>query len=272
MGKGIFNAGGGMRVKGSDISYDNSKSLHDATNIQDALDEAWDTVLPRIAIYVEAGSTIVVTDNKNTYEHIVETDEPFVQLIPKLGVWTITATKNDNTVSETVNVATLGETYSLRLSYFSFALTVKSSIGAVIDISNSHGESLPKVSIGSDGTAVINVKQADTYTLYALYGDLTTPKKEVVISENGSSLSLNLDFRVIKVVTEPESSVTAVSGGTTLKDTANENGLVLFHLPFEGTWKVTATRNDQMIDAKVEVTEWKTYVLDLAYALVFGVC
>lgn len=81
------------------------------------MDKLLKLVLPKITVIVEAGSNITLVNGSTTHKVVVPSAGCITQPVYSLGQWTITATKGEKTVTQTVSVAVLGNTYEASLQY-----------------------------------------------------------------------------------------------------------------------------------------------------------
>lgn len=93
---------------------------------------------------------------------------------------------------------------------------------------------------------------------------------ETVQTEYCRTKTLTLTYYTLTVTVKAGSTVTAQCGDKTVTGTVSESGSIKLYLPIAGTWKVTATLGDETTTATVEVTEYKDYPLELAYAHIYG--
>lgn len=90
----------------TDVSYNNSKTLLDANNLQDAIDSIAEVIHPTLTVYAENGTELTISRGDITIEGTVESNS-FTTNIPQKGVWNIEATYDGETKATTVNVQTV---------------------------------------------------------------------------------------------------------------------------------------------------------------------
>ena len=93
---------------------------------------------------------------------------------------------------------------------------------------------------------------------------------ETMQAEYCRTKTLTLTYYTLTVTVKAGSTVTAQCGNKTVTGTVPESGSIKLYLPIAGTWTVTATLGDETTTAAVEVTEYKDYPLELAYAHIYG--
>lgn len=99
----------------TDVSYNNSKTLLDADNLQDAIDLLSQSAFPFLTVKIDSGSSIVITDGVTTINGTAVLGE-FKTKIPNFGTWTITASLNGATATDTI-IINLIKNYQVELSY-----------------------------------------------------------------------------------------------------------------------------------------------------------
>lgn len=98
-----------------DVSYNGQNSLLEANNVQDAIDLLSQSAFPFLTVKIDSGSSIVITDGTTTINGITVLGE-FKTKIPNFGTWTITATLNGKTATDTVAISLI-KNYQIELSY-----------------------------------------------------------------------------------------------------------------------------------------------------------
>lgn len=98
----------------------------------------------------------------------------------------------------------------------------------------------------------------------------TSVATETMQAEYCRTKTLTLTYYTLTVTVKAGSTVTAQCGNKTVTGTVPESGSIKLYLPIAGTWTVTATLGDETTTAAVEVTEYKDYPLELAYAHIYG--
>ena len=98
-----------------DVSYNGQNSLLEANNVQDAIDLLSQSAFPILTVKVDSGSSIVITDGVTTINGTTVLGE-FKTKIPNFGTWTITASLNGETTTDTV-IINLIKNYQVELFY-----------------------------------------------------------------------------------------------------------------------------------------------------------
>lgn len=124
--------------------------------------------------------------------------------------------------------------------------------------------------VAADGSFSAALPHDGEWTVTATLG--TGVATETVQAEYCRTKTLTLTYYTLTVTVKAGSTVTAQCGDKTVSGTVPENGSIKLYLPIAGTWSVTATLGDETTTATVEVTEYKDYPLELAYAHIYGVC
>lgn len=93
---------------------------------------------------------------------------------------------------------------------------------------------------------------------------------ETVQAEYCRTKTLTLTYYTLTVTVKAGSTVTAQCGDKTVTGTVPESGSIKLYLPIAGTWTVTATLGDETTEGTVEVSEYRDYPLELAYAHIYG--
>jgi hypothetical protein len=106
------------------------------------------------------------------------------------------------------------------------------------------------------------------WTVTATLG--TGAATETVQAEYCRTKTLTLTYYTLTVTVKAGSTVTAQCGDKTVTGTVPESGSIKLYLPIAGTWTVTATLGDETTEGTVEVSEYRDYPLELAYAHIYG--
>lgn len=93
---------------------------------------------------------------------------------------------------------------------------------------------------------------------------------ETVQAEYCRTKTLTLAYYTLTVTVKTGSVVTAQCGDKTVSGTVPESGSIKLYLPIAGSWTVTATLGDETTEGSVEVSEYRDYPLELAYAHIYG--
>lgn len=106
------------------------------------------------------------------------------------------------------------------------------------------------------------------WTVTATLG--TGAATETVQAEYCRTKTLTLTYYTLTVTVKAGGTVTAQCGDKTVTGTVPESGSIKLYLPIAGTWTVTATLGDETTEGTVEVSEYRDYPLELAYAHIYG--
>lgn len=106
------------------------------------------------------------------------------------------------------------------------------------------------------------------WTVTATLG--TGAATETVQAEYCRTKTLTLAYYTLTVTVKTGSVVTAQCGDKTVSGTVPESGSIKLYLPIAGSWTVTATLGDETTEGSVEVSEYRDYPLELAYAHIYG--
>lgn len=99
-----------------EISYNNTITSVPSTNVQDAIDNIYNLILPILTINITALSSISITDGTTTITGTANVGGKFKTQIPNFGTWTITATLNGDTATEEIVVNQI-KTYEVNMRY-----------------------------------------------------------------------------------------------------------------------------------------------------------
>ena len=106
------------------------------------------------------------------------------------------------------------------------------------------------------------------WTVTATLG--TGTATETVQAEYCRTKTLTLAYYTLTVTVKAGSTVTAQCKDKTVSGTVPESGSIKLYLPIAGSWTVTATLGDETTEGSVEVSEYRDYPLELAYAHIYG--
>lgn len=266
MTRGILNAGGGVGGGGSmaaDIFYDATAQPVSPENVQQALDELYQTVLPRITVTVESGSVVVLEDEgkQRQYTLNIGAEGKGTQVLPYGGRWTVTATKNGDSTEQVVTAELLGKEYQVVLEYFAATLTVNAPAGATVTAESPAARY--ETTAGSGG-AVFTIKRAGTYTVRATYQNAPAREETAAVTTAGGKYQVDTVWRTVTVTVESGSTVTATHGETVLQ-AESTTGSVQIYLTDAGSWTIQASKAGQTASATVLVSEWQDYPVTLSY-------
>lgn len=104
------------RLNAEDISYDNTETPVPSTNVQNAIDNIYDLILPVLTVNITALSSISITDGTTTITGTANVGGKFKTQIPNFGTWIITATLNGYTATEEIIINQI-KTYEVEMGY-----------------------------------------------------------------------------------------------------------------------------------------------------------
>lgn len=137
-------------------------------------------VPPQIIVTVQSGSSVTCANGGTT---VTKASSGVVTFdLPNYGAWSITATLNGQTTSETVLVDDVKQ-YAITLSYFSATLRVTSESGATVTAT---GPKTYSATVPSSGVVDIAIKAAGTYTIRASKNGETTDAVTRNIATHGN--------------------------------------------------------------------------------------
>lgn len=122
--------------------------------------------------------------------------------------------------------------------------------------------------VAADGSFSAALPHDGEWTVTATLG--TGAATETVQAEYCRTKTLTLTYYTLTVTVKAGSTVTAQREDKTVTGTVPESGSIKLYLPIAGTWTVTATLGDETTEGSVEVSEYRDYPLELAYAHIYG--
>lgn len=122
--------------------------------------------------------------------------------------------------------------------------------------------------VAADGSFSAALPHDGEWTVTATLG--TGVATETMQAEYCRTKTLTLTYYTLTVTVKAGSTVTAQCGDKTVSGTVPESGSIKLYLPIAGTWTVTATLGDETAEGSLEVSEYKDYPLELAYAHIYG--
>lgn len=122
--------------------------------------------------------------------------------------------------------------------------------------------------VAADGSFSAALPHDGEWTVTATLG--TGAATKTVQAEYCRTKTLTLTYYTLTVTVKAGSAVTAQYGDKTVTGTVPESGSIKLYLPIAGTWTVTATLGDETTEGSVEVSEYRDYPLELAYAHIYG--
>lgn len=145
-------------------------------------------VPPQIIVTVPSGSSVTCKCGSTT---LTATSSGTVTFdLTDYGTWTVTATKDGQTASESVTVDDVKQ-YRISLAYFSATLQVTSDIGATVTATG------PKTFTGtvpSGGKLSLTITAAGTYSVKATLNGETTDAVSVNVTTSGATYSAECLF------------------------------------------------------------------------------
>ena len=270
MAWGPFNTGGGgggadTPTAAANVTYDNSKTKISAANVQEALDYTLGLAQPRLTVTIDAGSALTITCGDEEITGQTDGEGIFTTNLPMLGEWTITASKDGQTATQTVDVDQVGQLYVVEMAYFSATLTVTAVAGATVTATC--GETVVSGQAGSGGQAALAIKLPGNYVVQATvsnsYGNASSNSQAVNVVDEGGSYTSTVKFIRLTVTIDAGSQVTISKGDTSISLTSTGSDLV--YLPSTGTWTVSASLDDQSTSESVECNGYQDYSVELSY-------
>ena len=270
MAWGSFSTGGGgggadTPTTAANVTYDNSTSKIDAGNVQEALDFVAGLTLPRLTVTIDAGSALTITCGDEEITGQTDGEGAFTTNLPMLGEWTITASKDSQTATQTVEVNQVGQLYVIEMAYFSATLTVTAVAGATVTATC--GETVVTGQAGSGGQAALAIKLPGNYVVQATvsnsYGNATSSSQAVNVVDEGGSYTATVKFIRLTVTIDAGSAISISKGDTTISLTGTGSDLV--YLPSTGTWTVSASLDDQSTSESVACNGYQDYSVELSY-------
>lgn len=145
-------------------------------------------VPPQIIVTVPSGSTVTCKCGSTT---LTATSSGTVTFdLTDYGTWTVTATKDGQTASESVTVDDVKQ-YRISLAYFSATLQVTSDVGATVTATG------PKTFTGtvpSGGVLNLTITAAGTYSVKATLNGETTDAVSVEVTTSGATYTAECLF------------------------------------------------------------------------------
>lgn len=243
-----------------------------ATNLQDALDAVLGNTLPKLTVTTTAGSALTLTDGQSTITGKADSSGSYTVTLPRMGLWTVTATLAGLTTDDTIDVETVGGKFTLTLPYFAATLAVTAAPGATVTAALPTGKAYTATA-DDTGTAQVKIKRSGTYTVSASKGDAKSDTATVDVTESGSAYTATVHFCRLVLTAPTGSAITAVCGDVTLTASitgSDETGTVTLYPTTLGSWMITAAKGDETTTATVEVAEYKDYPIELAYIKIYG--
>lgn len=122
--------------------------------------------------------------------------------------------------------------------------------------------------VAADGSFSTALPHDGEWTVTAALG--TGAASETVQAEYCRTKTMTLTYYTLTVTVNAGSAVTAQCGDKTVTGMVSESGSIKLYLPIAGTWTVTATLGGETTEGSVEVSEYRDYPLELAYAHIYG--
>lgn len=249
-------------LSASSIPYDPSSSPLPADDVQEAIDAILITMQPKLTITAPSGSSLTITNGTTTITGEA-TSGIFTAEIPKLGTWTITATLNSKTTTDTVSITELGREYEVELEFFSATLSITTDSGAEVYLDGvSKG-------VATSGTLSITITKSGTYTVSSKVNGISSEEQTATFTTDEEVISKTLNFRKISLTAPSGSSITLTDGDTTYTDTSAGTAIV-YYIPNNGTWTATATLSGESTSDSIVVSAYQTYSIELAFVHIYG--
>lgn len=249
------------------VSYDNSITGINATNVQDALDIMYDKLLPDLIITTVPGSALTLTDGVHTLTGVADGEGKATFSIPSLERWTVTSTLEEQISTEIIDILELTEEYHLTMEYFSASLTITTTNGGpgALVTATCDGCTYEGV-LDSTGSCTLTVRRQGTYTVRGEYEGAYSGTRQLYIgtdSDVNPNYTTSITFIVLTVVGDPNILLTVSDGTTTL--TRTSTGQDIFLLPNAGTWNVYGTLQGNTVGESITITGYGSYSKDLYY-------
>lgn len=254
-----------------DISFTDTMGTG-ASNLQQALDVVLGNTLPKLTVTTTAGSALTLTDGKSTITGTADSGGSYTVALPRMGLWTVTASLAGLTTDDTITVDVVGGKYTLTLPYFAATLNVTTAPDAVVTATLSTGKAYTATA-DSSGNASVRIKCSGTYTVQASKGSAASDTAEVEILENGETYTATARFCTLTLTAPVGSTLTATCGDNTMTATVTGDagtGTVKLYPPVLGTWSITAAKDDETTTETVAATAYKDYAVELAYVHIYG--
>ena len=249
-------------LSASSIPYDPSSSPLTADDVQEAIDSILTTMQPKLTITAPSGSSLTITNGTTTITGAA-TSGTFTTEIPKLGTWTITATLNSKTTTDTVSITELGREYQIELEFFSATLSITTDSSAEVYLDGvSKG-------IATSGILSITITKSGTYTVVSKVNGISSEEQTATFTTDEEVISKTLNFRKISLTAPSGSSITLTDGDTTYTDTSAGTATI-YYIPNNGTWTATATLSGETTSDSVVVNAYQTYSIELAFVHIYG--
>lgn len=237
-------------------------------------DETWATanaggggagsVGPQLVVTVDTGSVVKCSDG-TTELTAVAADDSVVFNLPNYGTWTVTATLDEHTATDSV-VVDIAKLYSMTLAYFSATLIVNVQEGAEITATNGT-KTLTGTSEG--GSKTFEISMAGSWKVSATTEGVTSNIETVEIDTEKQQYEANLSFITVTITADYGSNVSITDGVTTKSGVSV--GAMTFYLPNTGVWKATATKDGQTATETITVVSYSNYSITLNYYKYYGV-
>ncbi len=202
------NSGSSGPSTASEVTYDNTQSQLDATNVQSAIDELVVTRPMSVATLNITtttpelfGQTITATGTKETYTTTFSQTGEATISIKYVGQYTLTCLGASNTVTITSIGATYTSTLDLEFATLDITCADTSLYGESLTVSFG-GSEIGTVAIDNEGKGTYKVFNTGTYTL----SYTGKPSKDVVVSALNTTVEVTygIPMKTFAAATEEE--------------------------------------------------------------------
>ncbi len=149
-------------------------------------------MLPQVIVTVASGSTVTCSLGATTLTATSTGTATFD--LPSYGTWTVTASLNGSTTSDTVSVTEVKQ-YTLALAFFSATLTVTSDAGATVSAVSSSKTVTGTIASGQTSVA-LTIPIAGTYSVTATKDGETSDAVSVNVTTSGAKYTADCSFYV----------------------------------------------------------------------------
>lgn len=216
-------------------------------------------VAPQLIVKVDTGSLVTVSKGETTLTATAADGQAKFD-IPDYGEWSITATLDGASASDSITVSEVKQ-FEVTLTYFSATLTVNTEAYAHVTATN--GTATYEGEAKINGKCVLTIKAAGSYSVKATKNGGVSQTVSKAISNDSGSYTTALNFAKIVVSVSAGSFIQVAKGSVTLTDTTT--GTSTFYLPSTGTWSITSTLGDKTVNTICNASRYTNYEIDLSY-------
>ncbi len=226
-------------------------------------------VKPQLVVAIAGDGQSKVTASCNGKNIVKEGVTGSVTIdLPSYGTWTVKAEKDGKTSNEVAVVVDQVKQYAVSLTYFAATIKVTAEEGAAVT-AEMDGHQFKGTCTGGN-TCDLTVNYSGSYTVYATINGVKSKQQTVVVSDE-TSYSTSTPFLTLTVTIDAGSNLLVTKDSHSYPKNPTEGGSTKFYLPETGTWKATASKDDQTAEGSVVCSEYKGYTLELSYVKIFGV-